>query len=93
MSSVRADRVLQALGQSAQPLSAEQFRGYPNSMKPSITKKRVGRPATGRMSQTALKLPKQLLDGVDKLAQQQGVTRAEIIRQFLTEALEVRKKS
>jgi hypothetical protein len=43
------------------------------------------------MSQTALKLPKQLSDGLDKLAQWQGVTRAEIMRQFLTEALEARK--
>jgi hypothetical protein len=31
------------------------------------------------MHQTALALPKQLLDGFDKLARQQGVTRGEIM--------------
>ena len=44
-------------------------------MKASTPKKRMGRPPTGRMHQTALALPKQLLDGLDKLARQQGVTR------------------
>ena len=39
----------------------------------------MGRPPTGRMHQTALPLPKQLLDGFDKLARQQGVTRGEIM--------------
>jgi metal-responsive CopG/Arc/MetJ family transcriptional regulator len=45
------------------------------------------------MHQTALALPKQLLDGLDKLARQQGVTRGEIMRQLLTEALAARKGS
>jgi hypothetical protein len=62
-------------------------------MKTSTPKKRMGRPPTGRMHQTALALPKQLLDGLDKLARQQGVTRGEIMRQLLAEALEARKKS
>jgi metal-responsive CopG/Arc/MetJ family transcriptional regulator len=58
----------------------------------SKTKKRMGRPPTGRMPQTVLKLPRQTLDGIDKLATEQKVTRAEIMRQLLAEALEARRK-
>jgi metal-responsive CopG/Arc/MetJ family transcriptional regulator len=44
------------------------------------------------MPQTVLKLPRQTLDGIDKLAAEQKVTRAEIMRQLLAEALEARRK-
>jgi hypothetical protein len=45
------------------------------------------------MPQTVLKLPKQLLDRIDKLARDQNLSRGEIMRQLLTEALAARKGS
>jgi metal-responsive CopG/Arc/MetJ family transcriptional regulator len=61
-------------------------------MKTSSAKKRMGRPPTGRMPQTVLSLPKQLLDGIDKLAREQKLSRGEIMRQLLAEAVATRQK-
>jgi metal-responsive CopG/Arc/MetJ family transcriptional regulator len=44
------------------------------------------------MSQTVLKLPKQLLDRIDKIARDRNLSRGEIMRQLLTEALAARKE-
>jgi metal-responsive CopG/Arc/MetJ family transcriptional regulator len=40
-----------------------------------------------------MRLPKQLVATIDKIAKEQGTSRAEIFRQLVTEALEARKKS
>jgi metal-responsive CopG/Arc/MetJ family transcriptional regulator len=59
-------------------------------MKASMAKKRVGRPRTGKMPQTGIKLPTQLLNRIDKLAREQKLSRGEIIRRLLTKALNAR---
>jgi hypothetical protein len=71
--------------------TTKQFRGYLNSMRTSTPKRRVGRPRTGKMPQTALKLPDQLLKRIDKIAHEKKLSRGEIIRQLLTEALDARE--
>jgi metal-responsive CopG/Arc/MetJ family transcriptional regulator len=43
------------------------------------------------MPQTALKLPDQLLKRIDKIAHEKKLSRGEIIRQLLTEALDARE--
>jgi metal-responsive CopG/Arc/MetJ family transcriptional regulator len=40
-----------------------------------------------------IRLPKQLLTTIDKLARDQGINRSEIMRLLLTEAIEARKRS
>jgi metal-responsive CopG/Arc/MetJ family transcriptional regulator len=61
-------------------------------MAKSSAKKRVGRPPTGKNPQVIVRLPKQLLSAIEKLARDQAATRSEIMRQLMTEALAARKR-
>jgi len=61
-------------------------------MAKSSTKKRIGRPPTGQSPQVMIRLPKQLLSAIDKLARDQATSRSEIMRQLMTEALAARKR-
>jgi metal-responsive CopG/Arc/MetJ family transcriptional regulator len=45
------------------------------------------------MPQTVVSLPQELLDAIDKLAHDKKVSRGEIMRQLLTEAVAARKRS
>jgi hypothetical protein len=61
------------------------------SMAKSTVKKRTGRPPTGHNPNFTVRLPKQLVATIDKIAREENTTRAEIMRQLMTEALEARK--
>jgi hypothetical protein len=61
-------------------------------MAKSTTKKRIGRPPTGERPGAIVRLTKQTLDTIDKLARQEGTTRSEIMRQLIDEALAARRK-
>jgi hypothetical protein len=66
--------------------------GYRKSMARSSPKKRMGRPPTGQSPQVQIRLPKQLLSTIDKLAREQATSRSEIMRLLLTEAITARKR-
>jgi Ribbon-helix-helix protein, copG family len=55
-------------------------------------KKPRGRPPTGHDPQYAVRLPKQVIAAVDKIAKETQSTRAGVMRQLITEALETRKR-
>jgi len=74
-------------------LSTRSIYGLQKLMAKSSTKKRVGRPPTGQSPQVMIRLPKQLLTTIDKLARDQATSRSEIMRLLLTEAIEARKRS
>jgi metal-responsive CopG/Arc/MetJ family transcriptional regulator len=61
-------------------------------MAKSTAKKRMGRPRTGERPNILTRIDHETLDTIDKLAKQQGVSRAEIIRQLIAEALDARRK-
>ena len=52
----------------------------------------MGRPPTGQSPQVQIRLPKQLLSIIDKLAREQATSRSEIMRLLLTEAITARKR-
>jgi hypothetical protein len=60
-------------------------------MAKSTIKKRIGRPRTGERPNVLTRLDHQTFDTINKLAKQQATTRAEIVRQLITEALQARK--
>ena len=75
-------------------MQAEQLYGLHKAMSrssPSRAKRRTGRPATGHNPNFTVRLPKHLVATIDKIAREQSTTRAEVMRQLMTEALEARK--
>jgi hypothetical protein len=56
-------------------------------------KKQRGRPATGHDPNFSIRLPKQLIAAIDKIAKETNGNRAETIRVLLTEAVAARGKS
>jgi Ribbon-helix-helix protein, copG family len=67
-------------------------------MKKAIPRKRggkrpgAGRPATGRDPVTAVRLPPDLLDRLDAIAVDQGVSRSEMMRRILAAYVEAPKR-
>ena len=55
--------------------------------------KRPGRPATGHDPQYAVRLSKQIVAAIDKIAKETDTGRATVMRQLIIEALEARKRS
>jgi Ribbon-helix-helix protein, copG family len=66
---------------------------YTNHMPKSSTKKRIGRPPTGHDPNFSIRLPKQLIAAIDKIAKETNGNRAETIRLLLAEAVAARRKS
>jgi hypothetical protein len=56
------------------------------------TKKRMGRPPTGRSPNALTTLNPKTLETIDRLAHQQNTTRSAIMRQLVEEALKARKQ-
>jgi Ribbon-helix-helix protein, copG family len=77
----------------AQPVTAKPFMRYTNHMPKSSTKKRIGRPPTGHDPNFSIRLPKQLIAAIDKIAKETNGNRAETIRLLLAEAVAARRKS
>jgi hypothetical protein len=91
-----AGRVLAHLAGPAQPFRLNQFMATINPMAKSSTsarKKRPGRPATGHDPQYAVRLSKQIVAAIDKIAKETDTGRATVMRQLIIEALEARKRS
>jgi Ribbon-helix-helix protein, copG family len=84
--------VLKPLGRSAQPCHSKQFMSVIKSMAKQAKKPR-GRPATGHDPQYSVRLPKQIVAAIDKIAKETHSGRAATMRQLITEALEARKRS
>ncbi len=58
----------------------------------TVKRKRVGRPVTTGISPTVtIKLPEQLIQGMDKLAKDQGVSRSDIMRQVVENLLKAKE--
>jgi len=55
-----------------------------------VTPKKRGRPATGRDPQVQVRLHPSLIRQLDERAERDGISRSEIIRRLLKEALEAR---
>jgi hypothetical protein len=55
--------------------------------------KKRGRPATGHDPQYSVRLPKQIIAAIDKIAKETNSGRAAIMRQLIIEALATRKGS
>jgi hypothetical protein len=62
-------------------------------MKKSSTKKRTGRPATGKDPSATIRFPKQALELIDRRAGEQKTTRSSILRQIVLEALGLKSKT
>ena len=52
----------------------------------AIPKKR-GRPATGKDPLVAMRLPQEMIDGLERLAAENGVSRSKVIRDLIAEHL------
>jgi hypothetical protein len=90
-----AGRVLAHLAGPAQPFQLNQFMIIINQMPKSTIparKKRPGRPATGHDPQYAVRLSKQIIGAIEKLAKETNTRRATVMRQLIIEALEARKR-
>jgi Ribbon-helix-helix protein, copG family len=61
-------------------------------MKKSSGKRPVGRPATGKEPSATLRLPKQALEHIGKMARDRGVSRSSVMRELILEALEARRR-
>src|ERR1700758_5769803 len=91
MVGVRAARVRQHPGSPLSLCQPSQFMDCIKPMAKSTAKKRTGRPPTGHDPNFTVRLPKQLVATIDKIAPKENPSRAEIMRQLMTEALEARK--
>jgi hypothetical protein len=64
----------------------------PLSIITSIRKRRVGRPATGRDPNVGIRIPKQVIVVIDRMARDQHTTRAAIVREIVMKHLGFKSK-
>jgi Ribbon-helix-helix protein, copG family len=68
------------------------YLGKPKYMTTSIRKRRVGRPATGRDPNVGIRIPKQVIVVIDRMARDQHTTRAAIVREIVMKHLGFKPK-